>query len=142
MDKILCLIHIHSLIPMHTPLGAFLFPYLIMLFLLGIPLFYLELSLGQATRSGPIKAWFKISPNLGGVGAASVLVNAFIAVYYNIIIAWVFFYLFNSFHKNLAWGMCFGLDATVRRNASDPVFANITGDDLAKYNSCFEASTE
>ncbi|GFR73665.1 transporter [Elysia marginata] len=37
--------------------GAFLFPYLIMLFLVGIPLFYLEVSLGQFCSKGAAKCW-------------------------------------------------------------------------------------
>lgn len=50
------------------PSGGFLIPYLIMLVLEGIPLFYLELAVGQKMRLGSIGAWTTISPYLGGVG--------------------------------------------------------------------------
>lgn len=43
-------------------------PYMIMLVLEGIPLFYMELAIGQKMRLGSIGAWTAISPYLGGVG--------------------------------------------------------------------------
>lgn len=48
--------------------GGFLIPYFIMLVLEGVPLFYLELAIGQKMRRGSIGAWSSISPYLGGVG--------------------------------------------------------------------------
>ncbi|KAJ3597276.1 hypothetical protein NHX12_000804 [Muraenolepis orangiensis] len=48
--------------------GGFLIPYLIMLVLEGVPLFYMELAIGQKMRMGSIGAWSAISPYLGGVG--------------------------------------------------------------------------
>ena len=110
-----------------------------MLFVLGIPLFYLEVSLGQAVRKGPVKAWFSISPNLGGIGISALVVNSFIVIYYNVIIAWVFFYLFNTFHKNLPWGLCFGYNVQ-DSNLTKEVLRNYSGD--PRYASCFNASTE
>ena len=113
-----------------------------MLFVLGIPLFYLELSLGQAVKKGPVKAWFQLSPNLGGIGISALVVNGFIVIYYNVIIAWVFFYLFNTFHKNLPWGNCFGYIAWNLNSSEIPgILSNITGDDNAAA-SCFNATTE
>ena len=37
--------------------GAFLIPYAIMLVFVGIPLFYMELALGQYCSSGPLTCW-------------------------------------------------------------------------------------
>ena len=37
--------------------GAFLVPYVIMLAFLGMPLFYLELAIGQYSSLGPITIW-------------------------------------------------------------------------------------
>ena len=39
--------------------GSFLVPYVVMLFLVGIPAFFLELSLGQYSRVGSNKVCFK-----------------------------------------------------------------------------------
>lgn len=120
--------------------GAFLFPYLIMLLLLGIPLFYLELTLGQGTRKGPVGAWKKVAPNLLGVGIAAAIVNSYICLYYNVIIAWVIYYFFSSFTAFLPWGNCFGhvvlgLNSTQRMD----LLSNNTGLD---WSSCFNSSSE
>ncbi|XP_064200143.1 sodium- and chloride-dependent transporter XTRP3-like [Anguilla rostrata] len=86
--------------------GGFLIPYLIMLALEGIPLFYMELAIGQKTRLGSIGAWNAISPYLGGVGIASVMTSMFLCLYYNIINGWAFWYLFHSFQAVLPWADC------------------------------------
>lgn len=46
--------------------GAFLIPYLLMVVLGGVPLFYLELALGQYHRNGCISIWRRICPILKG----------------------------------------------------------------------------
>lgn len=48
--------------------GAFLIPYLIALAFEGIPLFHIELAIGQRLRRGSIGVWTAISPYLRGVG--------------------------------------------------------------------------
>ncbi|KAL9985278.1 hypothetical protein ACROYT_G007658 [Oculina patagonica] len=94
--------------------GAFLIPYFISLFLLGIPLFFLELAIGQSVRQGPIGVWKAIHPYLGGIGLASVVVCVLISMYYNMIIGWCFYYLFVSFQDPLPYSSCpSGVNCTV-----------------------------
>ncbi|KAK2492999.1 hypothetical protein MC885_009362 [Smutsia gigantea] len=85
---------------------SFLVPYVVMLIVEGMPLLYLELAVGQRMRQGSIGAWTAISPYLGGVGVASVVVSFFLSMYYNIINAWAFWYLFHSFQDPLPWSAC------------------------------------
>uniref|UniRef100_A0A8C7F4B9 Transporter n=1 Tax=Oncorhynchus kisutch TaxID=8019 RepID=A0A8C7F4B9_ONCKI len=86
--------------------GAFLIPYLIALVFQGLPLLYLELAIGQRLRMGSIGVWNSISPYLGGVGVASMLVSFCVSLFYNTIVAWVLWYLFNSFQEPLPWSQC------------------------------------
>jgi len=90
-----------------------------MLFAVGIPTFYLELTLGQKMRRGPYRSWFKIFPPLSGIGIASVITITYISMYYNVIISWVLFYFVNSFHDPLPWEKCCGYK--VNHNNSENV---------------------
>lgn len=47
------------------PTGAFLVPYLLFMVIAGMPLFYMELALGQFNREGAAGVW-KICPVLKG----------------------------------------------------------------------------
>ncbi|KAK9504505.1 hypothetical protein O3M35_010822 [Rhynocoris fuscipes] len=46
--------------------GAFLIPYCVMLLFGGLPLFFMELALGQFHRSGCLTIWKRICPALKG----------------------------------------------------------------------------
>ncbi|XP_027002279.1 solute carrier family 6 member 22, tandem duplicate 1 [Tachysurus fulvidraco] len=86
--------------------GAFLIPYLVFLFACGIPLFLMEISLGQYTSQGCITCWRKICPLFEGLGYGSQVVVLYSSIYYIIILAWAFFYLFSSFSAELPWASC------------------------------------
>ncbi|CAH1101642.1 unnamed protein product [Psylliodes chrysocephalus] len=86
--------------------GAFLIPFAIMLIMEGIPLFLIELGIGQKMRLGSLGVWSTIHPWLGGIGISSCVVTFFVALYYNVIITWCFYYLFNSFQNPLPWQSC------------------------------------
>jgi len=47
-------------------LGAFFIPYIICLVLGGIPMFFLEVGLGQFTSEGGITVWTKFRPEFKG----------------------------------------------------------------------------
>ncbi|GAB1602619.1 sodiumchlorideine-likedependent and chloride-dependent GABA transporter ine-like [Argonauta hians] len=86
--------------------GAFLIPFFIMLVICGLPLMYMELAVGQYTRQGPIGALGKMCPFFKGAGLATVVVSLLFTTYYNIIITWAFYYLFNTFRTVLPWTHC------------------------------------
>ncbi|CAH8666172.1 unnamed protein product [Heterobilharzia americana] len=85
--------------------GAFLIPYFISIFLAGIPLFLLEVTVGQLTRRGVIAAW-NICPLFQGIGFACTLINFFLNCYYTVILAWAFHFIFSSFTRELPWTKC------------------------------------
>lgn len=55
--------------------GAYLVPYLVLLIIIGIPLFFLELAVGQRIRRGSIGVWHYVCPRLGGIGFSSCIVS-------------------------------------------------------------------
>ncbi|XP_077785141.1 sodium- and chloride-dependent glycine transporter 2 [Podarcis muralis] len=85
--------------------GAFLIPYLTMLALAGVPIFFLEVSLGQFASQGPVSVW-KAIPALQGCGIAMLIISVLIAIYYNIILCYTLFYLFASLVQVLPWASC------------------------------------
>ncbi|XP_028179292.1 sodium-dependent dopamine transporter [Ostrinia furnacalis] len=86
--------------------GAFLVPYCIMLVVGGIPLFYMELALGQYHRKGAITCWGRLVPLFKGIGYAVVLIAFYVDFYYNVIIAWALRFFFASFTTMLPWTNC------------------------------------
>ncbi|CAL8381920.1 unnamed protein product [Boreogadus saida] len=93
--------------------GAYLVPYFILLVLIGIPLFFLELAVGQKIRRGSLGVWNYVCPRLGGIGISSLMVCGFVGLYYNVIIGWSIFYFFQSFQQPLPWSEC-----PIRRNGT------------------------
>ncbi|XP_068567036.1 sodium-dependent neutral amino acid transporter B(0)AT1-like [Cebidichthys violaceus] len=86
--------------------GAFMIPYLILLVLEGMPLLLLEFAIGQRLRKGSVGVWRAINPYLTGIGIASMLVSLLVGLYYNTLLAWILWYLFNSFQDPLPWTQC------------------------------------
>ncbi|XP_059159319.1 sodium-dependent neutral amino acid transporter B(0)AT1-like [Physella acuta] len=71
-----------------------------------MPVLYLELAIGQHLRSGCVGVWNRVHPFIGGLGIASAVTSFLVAIYYNAIIMWCFFYLFHSFQTTLPWSEC------------------------------------
>ncbi|KAL3880187.1 hypothetical protein ACJMK2_032450 [Sinanodonta woodiana] len=85
--------------------GAFLIPYFISVIIGGIPVFFLEVSLGQFMSEGGIGTW-KICPLFQGIGYASAIIVFLLNCDYNVILSWAFYYLFASFTDVLPWSHC------------------------------------
>uniref|UniRef100_A0A8B9TRG5 Transporter n=1 Tax=Anas platyrhynchos TaxID=8839 RepID=A0A8B9TRG5_ANAPL len=90
--------------------GAFLIPYTLMAVFGGVPLFYMELALGQFHRTGAIPIWRRICPIFKGIGFAICIIGLYVSFYYNTIIAWALYYFYSSFSGTLpiAWGCSWG----------------------------------
>ncbi|KAK4471623.1 hypothetical protein MN116_005034 [Schistosoma mekongi] len=85
--------------------AAFLIAYLIMLTFCVVPLFYLELLVGQYFQQGCVSLW-KIALLFKGIGWASCIITFLASLYYNTIISWAFYYLFSTFQSELPWTNC------------------------------------
>ncbi|XP_012219206.1 sodium- and chloride-dependent glycine transporter 1 [Linepithema humile] len=88
--------------------GAFLIPFTVMLIIAGLPLMFMELSLGQYASLGPVAAYKQFCPLLCGLGYGMVLVSSVVMLYYNLIIAWTLYYMFASVVGGweLPWSKC------------------------------------
>ncbi|EDV55125.2 sodium-dependent nutrient amino acid transporter 1 isoform X1 [Drosophila erecta] len=85
--------------------GTFVIPYLIALLVIGRPVYYLEISLGQFTGRGVVKA-FDMAPLLKGVAVGQVLATAASITYYSSIMALTLRFLLASFGSELPWSRC------------------------------------
>lgn len=81
-------------------------PFILMVIIIGLPIFFAELYIGQYSGLGPNKAYGRMSPFFEGLGACTTLVITFVTIYYMVIVAWILFYLFASFTPSLGWGHC------------------------------------
>nr|CAI5822967.1 unnamed protein product [Callosobruchus analis] len=86
--------------------GAFLIPYLIVLVLIGRPMYYLEMCLGQFNSRGNVKIFENLAPVLKGLGYGQLLGTMCVASYYASLMAITLFYLINSFTASLPWAEC------------------------------------
>jgi len=86
--------------------AVFLIPYAIMLLLTGLPLFFMELALGQYSSLGPNALFPRLSPLTGGVGIGMMVCTALVSIFYNMVFAWSLFYAYFSFRSTLLWSSC------------------------------------
>ncbi|XP_064608098.1 sodium- and chloride-dependent creatine transporter 1-like [Liolophura sinensis] len=85
--------------------GVFLIPYLVCILCVGIPVQFLEAAYGQFMSKGVIGAW-KMCPLFQGIGLAQAVLCFYSNLYYNVILAWVLYYLFSSLTTVLPWSTC------------------------------------
>lgn len=85
--------------------GAFLLPYIVVLLVIGRPLYYLEMVLGQFSSKSSIKV-YNISPIFRGAGYGQFIAIFLVSTYYASIMALIGRYLFDSFKSPLPWMNC------------------------------------
>ncbi|XP_017860214.1 PREDICTED: sodium-dependent nutrient amino acid transporter 1 isoform X1 [Drosophila arizonae] len=85
--------------------GAFLIPYLIVLFLIGKPIYYLEMVIGQFSSRGSVKV-FDLCPAMKGVGIGQVISISLVTTYYVGIMGITLNYFYDSFRNPLPWSEC------------------------------------
>jgi solute carrier family 6 GABA transporter-like protein 1 len=89
--------------------GAFLIPYFIAMITCGIPLFLLEVAVGQYLGVGGMSVVGQLCPILKGVGYSALMMVFLENVYYIIIVAWTLFYILNTVYNlgsGLPWSDC------------------------------------
>ncbi|XP_055685585.1 sodium-dependent nutrient amino acid transporter 1-like isoform X1 [Lutzomyia longipalpis] len=85
--------------------GAFLIPYIIVLIIVGKPMYYMEMILGQFTSRSSVKIW-AVSPIFKGIGIGQMVGTCSVISYYCSMIGLTLNYLFSSFQSELPWSRC------------------------------------
>ncbi|KAK1150580.1 sodium- and chloride-dependent creatine transporter 1-like [Acipenser oxyrinchus oxyrinchus] len=126
--------------------GVFLIPYIIIGLLGGIPVFFLEIALGQFMKAGGINVW-NIAPLFKGLGYSSMVIVFFCNTYYIMVLAWGFYYFIKSFSATLPWATCknswnsvdciefFRHDECHNGTIGNATFGNMTCEELANGRS-------
>lgn len=73
--------------------GAFLIPYIIAIFVLGLPLMMLEFSVGREFKGSVVSSMKKINGQLRWVGIIIVMVSIIVLSYYLVVTGWTIAYL-------------------------------------------------
>lgn len=121
--------------------GAFLIPYIIILFLVGNldefiqklctenshfiqgkPLYYFEMIIGQLTSQASVKMW-NVIPILRGIALSQLIGTACIVTYFSTMIALTLFYVFRSFSAELPWSTCWSswTESCVNASSLEPL---------------------
>ena len=76
--------------------------------LCGIPIFVLEVAVGQYLGQGGMTLVGRLCPLLGGTGVATMVLVSLLNVYYCVIVGWAIFYLIVSLATlpSLPWDTC------------------------------------
>ncbi|XP_043514892.1 sodium-dependent nutrient amino acid transporter 1-like isoform X1 [Frieseomelitta varia] len=85
--------------------GVFLIPYIIVLFLVGKPFYYLEMIMGQFCSRSSVKIW-SAAPGFRGVGWAQMFSMLSVGTYYCFLMSITLYYLVASFQSPLPWSTC------------------------------------
>ncbi|XP_060086171.1 sodium- and chloride-dependent creatine transporter 1-like [Ylistrum balloti] len=85
--------------------GAFLIPFLTFVVLGGVPMFTLELGLGQYMSLTGFEAW-KICPVFQGIGIANFVTIFLTNIYYIMVLVWAGYYFVLSLNSVLPWSNC------------------------------------
>nr|CAD7568158.1 unnamed protein product [Timema californicum] len=105
--------------------GAFLIPYIIVLFIIGKPMYYMEMAMGQFSSYGAVKVWNIspiltgdgvnpytdsrskiVNPSSSGLGYGQIFSTLCIVTYYVSLMAITAFYFIMSFKSVLPWAVC------------------------------------
>jgi SNF family Na+-dependent transporter len=83
--------------------GAFFIPYVMALFIIGLPVLVLEISLGQYYQTGVVSCYGSIHQTMRGTGIAAGACAFMLVVYYSMLLSWVTNAFFDSFGSEDPW---------------------------------------
>ena len=114
-------------------------PFFILLFFVGIPIFFLETAIGQFSGLSPRTIFENIAPIFQGLGYAAVLINSIIGFYYNVLIVYIVHFFIMSLRAKLKWADCSYFEAEKNicfqiKNYTDKSFCQLERATFAREN--------
>uniref|UniRef100_A0A914RRW3 Transporter n=1 Tax=Parascaris equorum TaxID=6256 RepID=A0A914RRW3_PAREQ len=85
--------------------GSFLVVYAIFFCLGAVPIFIMEVTIGQYLQRGAMEMW-NMCPLFKGVGIGNVVIAFMCIAYFCVIISWSIFYMINSLTSTFPWETC------------------------------------
>jgi len=85
--------------------APFLYSFLVLLLLIGIPIVFMELTWGQYCNLAPLQA-FKLVPVLQGVGVCIFIMSCILIIYFGVVSYYLLIYLTSSFVDPFPWETC------------------------------------
>lgn len=98
--------------------------YIICLIFLGVPMIFLEFSLGQFCQRSHYNVWKQIHPRLKGIGIATTYANLLLLITYNVLIAWCVVMMFSCGYDPLPWSATRAVDCI--SNSTNAPIVSIT----------------
>ncbi|CAL2034844.1 unnamed protein product [Caenorhabditis brenneri] len=85
--------------------GSFLVVYAIFFCLAAVPIFIMEVTIGQYLQKGAMEMWL-MCPLFRGVGIGNVVIAFMCIAYFCVIVAWAMFYMISSISWVFPWETC------------------------------------
>ncbi|WKX95229.1 hypothetical protein Q1695_012020 [Nippostrongylus brasiliensis] len=85
--------------------GSFLVVYAIFFCLAAVPIFIMEVTIGQYLQKGAMEMW-RMCPIFKGVGIGNVVIAFMCIAYFCVIVSWAIFYMISSFNSVFPWETC------------------------------------
>ncbi|KHN83346.1 Sodium- and chloride-dependent GABA transporter 1 [Toxocara canis] len=85
--------------------GSFLVVYAIFFCLGAVPVFIMEVTIGQYLQRGAMEMW-NMCPLFKGVGIGNVVIAFMCIAYFCVIVSWAIFYMINSLKSTFPWETC------------------------------------
>ncbi|KAF7634743.1 hypothetical protein Mgra_00005891 [Meloidogyne graminicola] len=123
--------------------GSFLVVYALFFAFGAVPIFIMEVTVGQYLQRGAMEMW-KMCPIFKGVGIGNVVIAFMCIAYFCVIVSWAVFYMISSFNSTFPWETCdnyWNNGQCVTGNESPIDIMRITSN-LTRYGLSIESSVE
>ncbi|VDM93778.1 unnamed protein product [Onchocerca ochengi] len=123
--------------------GSFLVVYLLFFSLGALPVFIMEITIGQYAQRGAMEIW-NLCPLFKGVGIGNVVIAFMCIAYFCVISSWSIFYMINSMKSVFPWETCnnwWNDETCITGHENTAKIFEITRN-LSKYNLSIETSVE